>query len=142
MCDIAAELTELRLPSTVSTWSDLQEQDESAVLSSTRLIDHLLQAEQTDRAIRSLNHQIFAAKFPLHRDLAGFDFTSSKVDQILVRQLATLALTGTVQNCRPHRRSGHRQDTPGYRDGSVGDSDERHAGMLLLGGRPSRFAGT
>ena len=39
-----------------------------------------------------------AAKFPIHRDLAGFDFDSSKVDQDLVRQLATLEFTDTAQN--------------------------------------------
>jgi DNA replication protein DnaC len=41
---------------------------------------------------------MFAAKFPPHRDLAGFDFASSKLDQALVRQLATLAFTDTAQN--------------------------------------------
>jgi DNA replication protein DnaC len=39
-----------------------------------------------------------SAKFPIHRDLAGFDFDSSKVDQNLVRQLATLSFTDTAQN--------------------------------------------
>ena len=39
-----------------------------------------------------------AAKFPVHRDLAGFDFASSKVDQTLVKQLATLAFTEMAQN--------------------------------------------
>ena len=48
--------------------------------------------------MRSVSHQMFAAKFPLHRDLAGFDFASSKVDQPLVRQLATLTFTETAQN--------------------------------------------
>jgi hypothetical protein len=48
--------------------------------------------------MRSVSHQMFAAKFPLHRDLAGFDFASSKVDQSLVRQRATLEFTDTAQN--------------------------------------------
>ena len=39
-----------------------------------------------------------AAKFPVHRDLAGFDFTSSKADQRLVQQLATLSFTDMAQN--------------------------------------------
>ena len=38
------------------------------------------------------------AKFPVHRDLAGFDFSSSSVDPVLVKQLATLAFTDTAQN--------------------------------------------
>jgi DNA replication protein DnaC len=39
-----------------------------------------------------------AAKSLLHRDLAGFDFASSTVDQPLVRQLTTLEFTDTAQN--------------------------------------------
>ena len=39
-----------------------------------------------------------AAKFPVHRDLAGFDFAASSVDQPLVKQLATLSVTDTAQN--------------------------------------------
>ncbi|QBC45967.1 hypothetical protein C1H71_20380 (plasmid) [Iodobacter fluviatilis] len=57
------------------------------------LIEHLLQAEHSDRKVRSIQHQMSAAKFPVHRDLAGFDFSASKADQALVNQLATLAFT-------------------------------------------------
>ena len=39
-----------------------------------------------------------AAKFPIHRDLTGFNFDLSAVDQPLVRQLATLACTDTAPN--------------------------------------------
>ena len=37
-------------------------------------------------------------RLPLHRGLGGCDFASSKVDQPLVRQLATLTFTDTAQN--------------------------------------------
>jgi len=96
--DVATELKELRLHGMVSAWSELIAQGEAATGSSRWLIEHLLQAEHTDRAMRSVKHQMNAAKFPLHRDLAGFDFASSKVDQPLVKQLATLAFTDTAQN--------------------------------------------
>lgn len=98
MRDIAAELKELRLHGMVGAWADLADQGESGVAASQWLIEHLLQAEHADRAMRSVSHQMFAAKFPLHRDLAGFDFVSSKVDQALVRQLATLSFADTAQN--------------------------------------------
>jgi DNA replication protein DnaC len=62
------------------------------------LIEHLLQAEHAQRAFASVRHQMKAAKFPLHRDLAGFDFEGSQVDQKLVKQLATLDFTDTAQN--------------------------------------------
>jgi len=82
----------------VGAWTDLMAQGESSTASSKWLIEHLLQAEHTDRAMRSVRHQMNAAKFPIHRDLAGFDFACSKVDQALVKQLATLAFTDTAQN--------------------------------------------
>jgi DNA replication protein DnaC len=98
MRDITAELKELRLHGMVGAWTDLLEQGESMVASSKWLIEHLLRAEHTDRAMRSVSHQMNAAKFPVHRDLAGFDFAASKVDEALVRQLATLSFTDTAQN--------------------------------------------
>ena len=48
--------------------------------------------------MRSVRNQMNAAKFPMHRDLAGFDFESSKVDKQLVGQLATFEFTDTAQN--------------------------------------------
>ena len=96
--DVGTELKELRLHGMVGAWTDLMAQGESALASSKWLIEHLLQAEHTDRAMRSVSHQMKAARFPIHRDLAGFDFTSAKVDQNLVKQLATLAFTDTAQN--------------------------------------------
>lgn len=98
MRDVTTELKELRLHGMASAWADLTEQGETSTASSKWLIEHLLQAEATDRAMRSVRHQMSAAKFPMHRDLAGFDFNVSKVDQQLVRQLATLRFTDTAQN--------------------------------------------
>jgi DNA replication protein DnaC len=96
--DVATELQELRLHGMVGAWTDLMAQGDASTASSKWLLEHLLQAEHTDRAMRSVRHQMNAAKFPLHRDLAGFDFACSKVDQALVKQLATLAFTDTAQN--------------------------------------------
>lgn len=98
MRDVTAELKELRLHGMSSAWKDLIDQGTTSTESSRWLIEHLLQAEHTDRAMRSVSHQMNAAKFPVHRDLAGFDFASSTVDQHLVRQLATLSFTDTSQN--------------------------------------------
>jgi len=45
------------------------------------LVEHLLEAEDTNREMRSISHQMKSARFPLHRDLAGFDFAASQVDK-------------------------------------------------------------
>jgi len=96
--DVITELKELRLRGMVSAWEDLTAQGETEITSSKWLIEHLLQAEHTHRAMASVSHQMKAAKFPLHRDLAGFDFASSKVDEDLVGRLATLEFSDTAQN--------------------------------------------
>jgi len=98
MRDVMTELKELRLHGMSGAWQDLMDQGTMSTDSSRWLIEHLLQAEHTDRAMRSVSHQMNAAKFPVHRDLAGFDFESSTVDQSLVKQLATLSFTDTAQN--------------------------------------------
>jgi len=99
MRDVIAELKELRLHGMAGAWTDLIAQGTLASLESSRwLIEHLLQAEMTERAMRSVSYQMSAAKFPAHRDLAGFDFESSKVDRALVEQLADLTFTEGAHN--------------------------------------------
>jgi DNA replication protein DnaC len=80
-------------------WSDLNEHGGSAALESSRwLLEHLLQAETTDRAMRSVSHQMHTAKFPVHRDLAGFDFAVSPVDRKLIQTLAEMTFTDAAHN--------------------------------------------
>jgi DNA replication protein DnaC len=98
MRDVVTELKELRLHGMASAWTELMARGETSTASSRWLIEHLLQEEHTDRAMRSVSHQMNMAKFPVHRDLAGFDFGVSPVDQHLVKDLATLSFTDTAQN--------------------------------------------
>ena len=100
--DISTELKELRLHGMAQAWEELTTQEgqgtDVGVQTSRWLIEHLLQAEHAQRAFASVRHQMKAAKFPLHRDLAGFDFEGVKVDKKLVNQLSTLDFTDTAQN--------------------------------------------
>ena len=98
MREIATELKGLRLHGMASAWTDLMTQGTTSTDSSKWLIEHLVQAETTDRAMRSVSHQMHVARVPVHRDLAGFDFDASKADQHLVKELATLAFADTAQN--------------------------------------------
>jgi DNA replication protein DnaC len=98
MREIAAELKELRLYGMASAWVDLTSQGQTGIESSRWLIEHLLQAEQTDRAMRSISYQLKSARFPVHRDLAGFDFSQSRVDERLITELADLAFTEVAHN--------------------------------------------
>jgi len=97
--DIQAELKGLRLNGMAAAWGDLVEQGGSAELgSSCWLVEHLLQAEEVNRHMRSIAHQTKAARFPVHRDLAGFNFEVSQVDKALVHKLADLSFTQDTQN--------------------------------------------
>jgi DNA replication protein DnaC len=99
MREVMGDLKQLRLHGMAGAWADLAEQGASAGLDSARwLVEHLLQAEMTDRCMRSVSHQMHTAKFPVHRDLAGFDFEVSPVDRKLVHQLAEMNFTGEAQN--------------------------------------------
>jgi len=99
MRDLGVELKQLRLHGMAGAWGELIEQGSHTDLESSRwLLEHLLQAEATDRALRSVSHQMHAAKFPVHRDLAGFVFDDSPVDRKLVLQLAETDFTDAAHN--------------------------------------------
>jgi DNA replication protein DnaC len=99
MRDVTAELRNLRLHGMATAWEEIVAQGDSAGLQTSRwLIEHLLQAEHTDRHVRSISYQLHSAKFPVHRDLAGFEFEQSKVDRSLIMELATLAFTEAAHN--------------------------------------------
>ena len=99
MRELDKELKELRLYGMAGAWEDLVKQGGQATLESSRwLLEHLLQAEATDRAMRSISYQMHTAKFPVHRDLAGFDFECSPVDRKLIEQLASMAFTEQAHN--------------------------------------------
>jgi len=99
MRELASELRALKLYGMAGAWSDLLGNGHAPALEDARwLMEHLLEAETTDRVIRSIRYQMNAAKFPVHRDLAGFDFASSVVDRPLMLQLAEGGFTETAQN--------------------------------------------
>lgn len=99
MRDLVAELKQLRLHGMALAWSELLDQGKNAGTDSARwLLEHLLAAESTDRAMRSVSYQLHAAKFPVHRDLAGFDFEVSPVDRALVMKLAGAEFVEAAHN--------------------------------------------
>jgi len=97
--DVQAQLKALRLNGMATAWADLTEQGGDTTLAASRwLLEHLLQAEDADRAMRSIAHQMKSARFPMHRDLAGFNFELSQVDRMLIQKLADLSFTQDAQN--------------------------------------------
>lgn len=70
--------------------AELAAQQGPAFLKAQPILADLLKAEVAEREVRSINYQMKAARFPSYRDLAGFDFTASSVDETLVRTLHEL----------------------------------------------------
>lgn len=71
MHDVSAEFKALRLHGRASTRADLIEHNNGELDGAHSLIEQMVRAETTDRATRSVGHPMSAAKFPVHRDLAG-----------------------------------------------------------------------
>jgi len=67
--------------------SDLIEQGTPAFDTSVPILSQLLKAEVAEREVRSIAYQMKAARFPAYKDLTGFDFASSEVNEAMVRQL-------------------------------------------------------
>ncbi len=96
--DIATRLKELRLYGMAANWPELLAHNRHAALEPEALIRSLLDAEAAERDVRAIGYQHKSARFPAHRDLAGFDFETSAVDEGLVRQLHKLDFTEQAHN--------------------------------------------
>ncbi|NCW99748.1 MAG: AAA family ATPase, partial [Betaproteobacteria bacterium] len=61
--DIQASLKGLRLHGMATAWEELTQEGPSTRVEAAKwLVEHLLQAEDTNRAMRSIAHQIKAAR--------------------------------------------------------------------------------
>jgi DNA replication protein DnaC len=61
-------------------------------------LDRLIAAEQAYRQSRSLNYQLRAARFPIHRDLLNFNWSESPLAPHRVQQLATAGFMAEAHN--------------------------------------------
>ena len=99
MLDIEQELKALKLYGMAAAYAEIASSQQGASLQASEwLLRQLLQAETEDRHIRSIRYQLQSARFPIHRDLAGFDFEAAKVDGTLIRQLAGTQFTDAAHN--------------------------------------------
>lgn len=96
--DIVARLNALKLHGMAHSWPELVAKTRHAELAPEQLLSELIAAETSEREVKSLAYQMKAARFPAHRDLAGFDFTQSRVDETLIRRLHAGEFITTTQN--------------------------------------------
>ena len=66
--------------------------------SSQRVVGDLLKAEISEKQARSIKYQMTIAKLPLAKEIAGFDFAATPINEGLVRDLATGGFLASQRN--------------------------------------------
>jgi len=88
----------LKMPGMAQAVADLMAQGSPAFEAAVPILSQLLKAETAEREVRSVAYQLKVARFPAYRDLAGFDFASSEINEALVRQLHRCDFTDVADN--------------------------------------------
>ena len=84
---IVIMLRSLKLYGMANAVDDLVAQGAPAFETATPMLSQLLKAEIAEREVRSIAYHTKVARFPSYKDLAGFDFKSSEINEATVRQL-------------------------------------------------------
>ena len=77
---------------------DLTEQGAPAFESAVPILSQLLKAEMAEREVRSIAYHMKAARFPAYKDLSGFDFMASEINEATIRQLHKCEFLDGAQN--------------------------------------------
>jgi DNA replication protein DnaC len=96
--DNLSQLKALKLFGMATALAEIQAEASRHTLTPDSCLHRLIDAELADRQARSLRYQLSAAKFPIHRDMVGFEWQQSPVSQAQIQQLATAAFMEEAQN--------------------------------------------
>ena len=94
---VVSGLRGLKLHGMASAYPEIVAHSNSA-LEADMLLSELIKAETAEREVRSIAYQIGAAKFPAHRDLTGFEFAATRIDEPLVRALHDAEFMASATN--------------------------------------------
>ena len=95
---IIAGLKSLKLHGMAANYPDVSAQARHTDFTPDSFMQQLILSESADRSVRSTAYQMGAARFPAHRDLAGFAFEQAQVDETLVRTLHSGRFTEANHN--------------------------------------------
>lgn len=84
---IVIMLRQLKMHGMAQAVGELTEQGAPAFEAIIPVLSQLLKAETTEREVKATAYQLKSAAFPAYRDLNGFDFTSSEINEALVCDL-------------------------------------------------------
>jgi DNA replication protein DnaC len=95
---IVIMLRSLKMYGMAQAVTDLIEQGAPAFDAAVPILSQLLKAELAEREVRSIAYHLKAARFPAYKDLSGFDFASSEINEATVRQLHRCEFLDGAQN--------------------------------------------
>ena len=84
---IVIMLRSLKMPGMAQAVGDLLEQGAPAFDAAVPMLSQRLKAEMAEREVGSTAYHMKAARFPAYKDLSGFTFAASEINEALVRQL-------------------------------------------------------
>ena len=84
---IVIMLRSLKMHGMAQAITELLEQGAPAFEAAVPILSQLLKAELAEREVRSIAYHMKAARFPAYKDLTGFDFAASEINEATVRQL-------------------------------------------------------
>ena len=87
-----------RVATTCTQW--LAEQGAPALEAAIPMLSQLLKAELAEREVRSIAYHMKSARFPAYKDLSGFDFAASEINEATVRTLHRCELVASVKCCK------------------------------------------
>ena len=96
--DNLAQLKALKLFGMATALAEIRAETPRLTLTPDDCLHRLIDAELADRQARSLRYQLSAAKFPVHRDIVGFEWQESPLPQAQIQQLATTAFMEEAHN--------------------------------------------
>jgi DNA replication protein DnaC len=91
-------LRSLKMYGMAQAVTDLMEQGAPAFEVAVPILSQLLKAELAEREVRSIAYHMKAARFPAYKDLSGFDFAASEINEATMRQLHKCEFMDGAQN--------------------------------------------
>jgi len=96
--DITIALKGLSLHGMANAWPEVLGTARLKTLDHEAVLHQLIKAESGYRDVRSMAYQMRAARFPHHRDLAGFAFEQAQVNEALIRELHQMKFLDSAHN--------------------------------------------
>jgi DNA replication protein DnaC len=95
---IVIMLRSLKMHGMAQAVTELMEQGSPAFEAAVPILSQLLKAEMAEREVRSIAYHMKTARFPAYKDLTGFDFAASEVNEATVRQLHKGSFLDAAEN--------------------------------------------